>query len=193
MNIKTLAKPMTTATALAGALLLATSAQAGPGKRNVNYDYAKVVGVDPITETVRVSTPRRECWTEKVEHYKERKGYKSATPVILGSIIGGAIGNELGHHKDAKRGGLLVGAILGGSIGRDIQRSYGRNHSRNHGGTYYTNEEVCKTYNDYHDEERVVGYNVAYKYRGHVYHTETPQHPGKRIKVKVKVIPVHEY
>jgi len=191
MNIKTLS-----AAAALSTLLLAGTSQARP---NVDFDYAKVVGVDPITKTIKVSTPRRECWNEEVAHQRydnyeqSSSGYKSATPILLGSIIGGAIGNELGHHKDAKRGGMVVGALLGGSIGRDIQRRYKRNHQPQHASTYYTTEEVCKTYNDYHEEERIVGYDVAYKYHGRVYRTETREHPGKRLKVKVKVTPVHEY
>lgn len=154
-------------------------------KHDRQYDYAKVIEAEPITQQVRVATPRQECWDEEVAHYDER-GYRSATPTLLGSVIGGAIGNELGHHKDAKRAGIVVGAILGGSIGRDI----GQRVNDRRGGTYYTTEQVCRNYQDYHDEQRIVGYHVLYRYRGEVYSTETEHHPGDRIKVRVSVTPV---
>jgi hypothetical protein len=31
---------------------------------------------------------------------------------------------------------------------------------------------------------------VAYRYQGRTYHTRMDQHPGKRIRVRVNVIPV---
>jgi uncharacterized protein YcfJ len=39
-------------------------------------------------------------------------------------------------------------------------------------------------------KEEVVGYDVAYKYRGSVFHTQMADHPGNKIKVKVTVDPV---
>lgn len=175
----------TTIAILTVGILLSTGALA---EHNKAYDYAKVIEAEPITKHVRVSTPRRECWEEEVTHY-DNSGYRSATPTLLGSVIGGAIGNELGHNKDAKRGGILVGALLGGSIGRDL----GRHHANSQGGKYYSTEQVCKTYQDYHDEERIVGYHVLYKYRGNTYSTETENHPGDRIKVRVSVTPAEEF
>jgi len=166
---------------LTAGLLVSGTAFAKPHK---HYDYAKVITAEPITRYVQVSTPRQECWDERVAHYDDR-GYRSATPTLLGSVIGGAIGNELGNHKDAKRAGVLVGAILGGSIGRDIGQRTARP-SR----SYYTTEQVCETYQEYHEEQRIVGYHVRYRYRGEVYSTETDHHPGDRIKVSVSVIPV---
>jgi len=152
-----------------------------------NNDYARVVSVEPIIKNIRVSTPRQECWQEQVSHY-ERPKSRSATPTIVGAIVGGLIGNELGHHNTAKKAGLAAGAILGGSIGRDIGRK-----NAGPGQHYYTTEQRCETYQDYHDEERITGYHVGYKYHGNIYHTRTQNHPGKRIKVRVTVTPIEEY
>ena len=156
-------------------------------KQNVNYDYAKVTNVAPITEIIRVETPRRECWDEQVA-VRDRHRNNSATPVLIGSILGGVLGNEIGRSKDAKRAGTVAGVLLGGSIGRDIgKRAGGGEHIR------YTTEEVCKTYQDVHEEERVTGYDVEYRYRGQRYTTQTAEHPGDRIKVRVSVSPVNYY
>lgn len=151
----------------------------------VKYDYASVVEVEPITHTVRVSTPRKECWQEQVVHEKSR--HRSASGAILGGIIGAALGNELGHKKSNKRVGAVAGAILGSSIGNNISRNGG--HRRNH-GLYTSVEERCRTYNDYHEEERVSGYNVRYRYNGETYSTVTSRDPGDSIKLKVSITPI---
>lgn len=176
---------MKSITTIGFAFLIGTSGNL-MARHNSSFDYAKVVDVEPITKQFRVSSPRRECWQEQVAH-QDYRDHRSVTPTLLGSVIGGAIGNELGHHKDAKRAGVVVGALLGGSIGRDIGRKMS-----GPGQTYYTSEEVCRSYQDYHQEERTVGYQVFYRYKGETYSTETRHHPGDRIKVRVSVTPVDE-
>lgn len=171
------------AIAVAGTLT-APTALAG---HKSNHDFARVVSVEPITKRVRISTPRQECWQEQVSHYEPAK-QRSSTPTIVGAVIGGLIGNELGHHNDAKKAGILVGSVLGGSIGRDIGRK-----NSDPGHHYYTTEERCQTYQDYHEEERITGYHVGYKYHGNIYHTQTTRHPGDRIKVRVTVTPFDNY
>jgi hypothetical protein len=82
----------------AGVLLAAQTAVADDGhgwKRghskhrgaNSGYDYAEVVDVDPIVRQVRVTTPRRECWTETRYDYETR--YESVP-------VGGGYGRP--HH-----------------------------------------------------------------------------------------------
>ncbi len=154
-------------------------------EHNVAYDYASVIDAKPLTHTVRVSTPRRECSLEQVAH--RQRGYRSATPQILGSVVGGLLGHRLGHNKHARAAGSVAGVILGGSIGRDIGNNI---HTQ---PLHYTTEEVCHTYQDYHDEERITGYHVTYKYRGNTYTTEMPNHPGDRIKIKISVTPLIDF
>ncbi len=175
---------------LATSILASASAIAGHNKTGTNhgYDYAKVVEASPITKIVSVNVPRKECWEEQVA-YQEPPRHRSATPTIVGSIIGGVIGNEIGTNKSSKRVGAVAGAILGGSIGHDI----GHKSAHASGYTRYATEEVCKTYNDTHQEEQIVGYRVSYKYRGNIYQTRMRQHPGDRIKVRVSVTPVESY
>lgn len=189
MAKKTARKTPARLTALMASLLIGCSLASAPvmaGKKT-SHDYARVVSVEPISKTVRVSTPRQECWQEQVSHYEPAKQH-SATPTIVGAIVGGLIGNELGNNNDARNGGIIVGSLLGGSIGRDIGRK-----SAGPGHRYYTTEERCQTYQGYHEEQRITGYHVAYKYHGNIYHTRMQEHPGKRIKVRVSVTPVRGY
>ena len=144
-----------------------------------DYQWAEVVDVEPVYETVRRVEPVEACREEQVRH---GSGGHSATPPILGAIIGAALGNAVGHKKVNKRIGAVAGAILGGSIGADIGRS-----SRPGG---YRVETVCDRFEEVHEEERFAGYHVRYQYNGAVYATRMRNHPGERIRVRVRVTPV---
>lgn len=146
------------------------------------YDYARVVRVEPQLRHVRISTPRRECYQEEVPVY-ERRGSGSATPTILGGIIGGVVGNTMGR-GNGNTAATVAGTILGGSIGHDIgSRDYPR------GATRYVTRDNCRVVNSYRDEQRVDGYRVTYRYNGANYVTYTDHDPGRRIRVRVAVQP----
>ena len=147
------------------------------------FDYAKVVNVEPVTQLVKVETPRRECWTENVVHRAPGRG-TTYTPEIFGAILGAAVGRQFGNGR-GQDAATVAGAVLGGSIGRDVKHRRPR-----HGHHYRTQEERCHTVNDVHTEERVVGYQVTYRYRGNTFETRMDHDPGQRIRVKVHVKPV---
>jgi uncharacterized protein YcfJ len=150
---------------------------------NSYTDYAKVTNVSPIYETITIREPHKQCHLEErtVRHSNPR----SATPTILGALIGGAIGNGLGHNKSNKRVGAVAGAILGGSIASDLNRN-NQHHKRHQTKT----ERICSTSYSTRHEKQVSGYNVDYKYRGHIYNTIMDTHPGDRIQVAVDVSPI---
>jgi uncharacterized protein YcfJ len=167
------------------ALILLTVCSTGWAERNRHFDYAEVKHVQPLYETHTRKVPRQECWVETV-HYEREAPRRSATPTIVGGIVGAAVGNRLGHSKRNKQVGAVAGAVLGASIGRDIG-----NRRDHHSVTEVRDVERCATRYHYEKEERIVGYDVTYKYRGDRYHTTMDHHPGKRIKVAVSVHPVH--
>ena len=112
----------------AGLLLAGQAAFADPGKwrsqpyagrSSSDYDYARVIDVDPIVRQVRVTTPKRECWTETRYEQVEVPGpggyttrRPSAGSMILGGIIGAAIGNQIGR-GDGRRAATVAGAVIG--------------------------------------------------------------------------------
>ncbi len=149
-----------------------------------SYDYAKVLGVEPIYETVSFAVPHEQCYDERVAVHHGR-GHHSVTAPIFGAIIGGVIGNAVGHHKRNKQVGTVVGALLGGSIGADIARQ----HRYRHGSVSYHTEQVCTVVNTYEQEERLVGYRVRYRYAGETYRTRMDRDPGDRLRVRVRVTP----
>ena len=150
-----------------------------------SYDEAQVLRVDPVYRTVSYSVPTEQCHDEEVAYYEpERRG--SATPTILGAVIGGALGNAVGHHKGNKRIGTAVGAVLGGSIGNDIGR---RTRANQAGATRYSTERVCQSVNEVREQEELAGYDVEYAWGGQVYRTQTRNHPGETLRVRVDVAP----
>ena len=160
------------------------------------YDYAKVLDVEPIVSVVRVQTPQRECWDEEVVHRAPRRGYHagahSFTPAILGGILGGVVGNQFGHGS-GKTAMTVGGALLGASVGNDLARRSHRAYGRGHTYTYTTTEERCRVTNAYHEEERIDGYRVRYRYKGEIFQTLLDHDPGPRLRVRVQLSPETVY
>lgn len=165
------------------------------------YDYAEVVDVDPIVRQVRVTTPRRECWTETRYDYETR--YESvpvngrygpphqgaAGRMILGGIIGAAIGNQIGS-GDGRRAATVAGALIGSAIGHDAaERRNGGYASREVREERPYEVERCDVRYDEDYEERIDGYRVTYLYNGRERTTRLPYDPGDRIRVRVDVRP----
>ncbi len=169
--------------AFALALAVSGSAAAGHGARSF-VDSAKVVDVEPIVRTVRVDSPRRECWDEEVQQ-RGASHAASAGSMIVGGAIGGLVGHQLGRRVDKGRGrhaAALVGTLIGAAVGHD---------SAAHGGEPRVSyRERCRVYHDYQSEERIEGYRVTYRYKGEEFQTVMDEHPGKRIQVRVQVAPI---
>jgi uncharacterized protein YcfJ len=169
--------------------LSGSAAMAGPGFRHHGKgehftDTAKVINVIPVYRTVRITEPVEECYEEVIYHedyYDD--DYRSATPMVAGGIIGGIVGNQFGS-GDGKTFMTIAGTVLGGSIGRDIGAS-NRQHANN-------DDQIvtrCETIDHYREEEELEGYRVSYRYRGEMFHTTLPYHPGKKLKLSVSVQP----
>ncbi|MBW2275803.1 MAG: glycine zipper 2TM domain-containing protein [Deltaproteobacteria bacterium] len=167
--------------------------------------WARVLRSTPIHERVRVVTPVRECWTERVSYerpHRDRHHRRhSRTPALVGATLGGLLGSEMGHDRRERRVATLMGALIGGSVGHDIGRRHGRKHGRHRDAVGYRHEQRhdrrheqrheqrCETREEVSWERQVVGYDVDYKYRGRIHHTRLADDPGRRMKVDVDVKP----
>ena len=162
------------------ALLIAGDAYASDVK------YATVVDSTPIYKTVRVTIPRRECWEEEVSYTNRYDdNYQRGGGAIVGGVIGGALGHAVGHRKRNKQVGTLVGVVLGATIGN----AYASQRSQD-SQPYYGVEERCEMIEETRTEDRIVGYNVRYRYSNVTYSTRTDTDPGDTIKVRVAVTPI---
>ncbi len=181
-------KRMLLTLALATGLATAGGASAQRYYQDRDYDYARVVDVDPIVE--RRPATREVCYDEPVRYHDS--GYRrgsSATPAIAGAIIGGAIGNQFGSGS-GRDAATVAGALLGGSIGRDTARRDGYGYrdgyyDRGYPTSYTRVERRCRLETGYRGRDRIVGYDVTYVYNGRTYHTRTDRHPGRRIRIAV--------
>jgi uncharacterized protein YcfJ len=178
----------------AGLIAVASSALAAPpswsnarhnrGPSHSEYDYARVVNVDPIVRQVRVETPRRECWDDV--RYVETRPHISDGAVGGRTLLGAAIGGVIGHQFGSGRGqdaATVAGALIGAGVGYDSAAKQG-----SHG----VREEVvqrCDVRYERDYEERIDGYRVTYEYNGRHYKTQLPYDPGDRIRVRVAIAP----
>jgi uncharacterized protein YcfJ len=167
-----------------GSALALATAQAAAG---TSYVEAEVLSTTPIYHVVESSRPERQCWEEElVREVRQQPQARSATPGILGAVIGGAIGNAVGHKKRNRQVGTVVGAVLGGSIGSDISRNGGTARSVE----YIDTVERCRTVHANYQEEKLVGYDVRYRYNGAQHVVRMPHDPGAVLRLRVDVEPV---
>jgi uncharacterized protein YcfJ len=198
----------TVLSATISAALLGIASAASAQQHN---DTATVLSATPITE--RVATPRRDCTTEQVTAYEERRTPRverqevierreetksTGAGTVLGAIIGGVVGHQFGNSSGGRDRGTAVGAVLGGVIGNNIENEPNRDSGSYRTATRqgYDVERVpvsrdvqrCNTVSEY--REVVRGYDVKFRYNGRDYTTRMDQDPGTTIAVNVAVRPV---
>jgi uncharacterized protein YcfJ len=155
--------------------------RANPGAK---YDYARVISSDPVIRHVTVKTPVRECW-EETEYYSVSHR-PAGGGILFGAIVGSVIGHQFGsgHGNDAA---TIAGGLIGAAIGSDASRSRYSTRSGRHEEARVV--ERCETQIRQHQEERIDGYRVVYRYNGQKYATTMPNDPGSKIRVRVDVRP----
>jgi len=131
---------------------------------------ARVVSSVPVRQVV-ASSPRQECYTD----YEERGGNNRAAGAVIGGIAGGLIGHQFGSGNTAA---TIAGALGGAAVGNEVGR-------RNSGDVRAV--ERCRTVSD--SDERVVGYDVVYRFQGREFSARLPYDPGPEIPVNVTVAP----
>ncbi len=173
---------------LAGMTLLMATTFASAGHYDNEYTYAPVVDVQPVYETVRVPQNRRVC----EDRYRGPRGRSYSQHrtsggggAVLGGIIGGLLGNRFGDGR-GRDAATAVGIIAGAAIGSGADRNHNR-YNRRYSNSRRHDRRQCYTQRDYYEEQRIVGYDVAYEYIGRTYHTRMQNHPGDRVRIQVNV------
>ncbi|TAA36499.1 glycine zipper 2TM domain-containing protein [Pseudoxanthomonas winnipegensis] len=159
------------------------------GRDSGNYDYARVVRVDPIIAAP--PPPQQQCYYRDADDayarggdYHDGNGQRQATPGgrIAATIAGGVLGAVVGSRFGGGTGrviGTAVGTAAGTAAGQSV---YDNSHTER--GTV----RVCEPVSDQRYEGEVEGYNVTYEYAGRTYQTRTAYNPGDRIRVRVDVV-----
>lgn len=172
--------------------------------------YATVIGTEPVRETTTASTPREVCQDVVVqERMPERDGNVGGT--VAGAVIGGLVGNQVGGGKGRKLA-TAAGATAGGFIGNRVDRNHvggqvvervdRQCHTvqdtsqssrtvawnvtyRNPDGTTGTLRTGDKPGDRIAlgTEDRVVAYDVTYRYDGVENTVRMDEDPGERLPV----------
>ncbi len=152
----------------------------------VRYAWARVVSVHPVYTQVRRPVSRDICYrqpaytTARVRYHNP----DSTASTLLGAVIGGALGHTVGH-GNGRTAATIAGAVIGGAIGNNTSRNDGY-YSREQ--RYVPSREQCRTQTRWQHSERLLGYDVTYRYQGTDYRTRTQQQPGQRIRVRIQQI-----
>jgi uncharacterized protein YcfJ len=139
-------------------------------------DYARVTSVTPQVE--RISQPEQRCRTDYVQQVEQPS--RSAGGAIVGGIAGAILGNQVGK-GNGRTAATAAGAVTGAIVGDRIDNRDGY--------ATVTERPVQRCHTVERVENRIVGYNVTYEYRGRSYSTVTPYDPGDRLRLHVSLTP----
>ena len=149
------------------------------------YDYAKVISAQPIVNYVTVKTPVRECWEEMQYYTVDRHPRYGRGGTLVGALIGGVVGHQFGSGR-GNDAATVAGTLIGAAIGSESSRARYDDHGVERVARPV---ERCETRYQAHQEKRIDGYNVVYRYHGQKYATRMPYDPGKKVKIRVDIRP----
>jgi len=168
---------MKTITTILTSSLLMLSVQSN-AEENFHYDYATVMQSKPVYRIVTVTGKEKKCRAEEVVYQQPpRKRHNGS---LVGGILGAAVGHALGHRSKHRTGATIAGAIVGASIAKDHKP----------GVTTHSIENRCRMIPTSWEEERVIGYNVVYRYNGRTFETQLPYEPADTLKIRVNIAPI---
>ena len=136
-------------------------------------EAAEVVAVKEVFETV--VTPHEKCEDVQVQHHAPVKDEHRIAGTVVGGLAGGVLGSTVGGGK-GKTLAEVAGVAAGGFAGNQIQKNMQEN------DVVTKTEHLCKTVNE--KSQKVVGYNVTYRFDGKDAMVRTSFKPGPTLPVK---------
>ena len=122
----------------------------------VYFDYAHVARVDRVVTTATEPTAHEECWNEPHREYHPGTTYRREQVEPM-----------------------VVTTVNG-------RETVVRSQVVEQGGYYTTGyEQKCRTLTDYDTQQRDIGYDVVFSYRGQDYHERMSHDPGTRVRIRV--------
>jgi len=150
------------------------------------YDYARVISAQPVVRYVTVTTPVKECWQDTEYYTVNHRRPGTGGSALVGAIIGGVVGHQFGSGR-GNDAATVAGSLIGAAIGSDVAR---KRQAIGYESTEYSRPVTrCDTQYREHQEERIDGYDVVYRYNGQRYSTRMPYDPGDRLRVRVDIRP----
>ena len=166
---------------LSASIVLVTSHSLS--ENNFHYDYATVLQSKPVYRIVEVTKEERKCRTEEVVYQQRHK--KASGGSLIGGILGAAVGHAIGHNSKHRSGATVAGALVGASIGGDSNRNHRVSEKK-------ILENHCRLVPTSWEEERIIGYNVVYRYNGRTFETRLPFEPSDSLKIRVVMTPIED-
>lgn len=160
--------------ALGGIAMVVLGAGAVTGYKTMTKPaFAEVVSVKEVVEPVL--TPREKCEDVAVQHQAPVKDENRIAGSVVGGLAGGLLGSTVGGGK-GKTLATVAGAAAGGYAGNRVQKNLQEK------DVVTTTERRCKTVND--KSQKLVGYDVAYRFDGKSGMVRTSFKPGATLPVK---------
>jgi uncharacterized protein YcfJ len=136
---------------------------------NVRIDYAQVLSVDPVYQTLRASRTEQQC-DEPADAPK---------------------GEEAGQDPPKEEGRIArmvdsVKGIFGGDDKKDASASEAKAPASATPATTGTN---CRMVTVEREFRRPIAYDVDYVYKGTKYRSRLAEDPGNRLRIRVSVMP----
>lgn len=166
-------KSMIVGVLMGAAVATAGGAIAGYKLLDKGPEFAEVMNVAPIKETI--STPREVCQDVTVTHQRPVKDENRIAGTAIGAVLGGVLGNQVGGGT-GKKVATVAGAAAGGYAGNRVQGNMQQK------DVYQSTERRCKTVNDKQEVTR--GYEVTYRLDEKIGTVRMDRDPGARIPVR---------
>jgi uncharacterized protein YcfJ len=148
---------------------------------NSYYTYGEVIAAEPIIRRTVETIPHEECRPVRQQRVIRRNHHHSALPTLIGGLLGGVIGHQFGGGS-GKKALTVAGALAGASI---VSNSAHRQEYRDR-----AIRQRCTVTEEVREVESIEGYFVTYRYQGREFTRTTVEHPGSRIRLRVRVNPV---
>ena len=167
-------KSMVKGIALGGIAMVVLGAGAVTGYKTMNKPaFAEVVSAKEVFETVL--TPQEKCENIQVQHQAPVKDQNRIAGSVVGGVAGGLLGSTIGG-GNGKTLATVAGAAAGGYAGNRVQKNLQEK------DVVTSTERRCKTVNL--KTQKLVGYNVAYRFDGKDGVVRTAFKPGPTLPVK---------
>ena len=166
-------KSMIKGLAVGGIAMVVLGAGAVTGYQTLTKPkQAEVMAVKEAKQTV--NTPQEKCEQVVVQRQAPVQDEKRIAGTVLGGVAGGLLGNQIGGGS-GKKVATVAGAAAGAYAGNQVQKNMQQ------GDTNSATETRCKTVNV--RSEKLVGYDVTYRYEGKQDTVRMSYNPGKQIPV----------
>lgn len=155
-----MSKPRLLKSFLIGVSSLLLTATVAAANRQVYHDYARVLNVSPIMETIQVPVRREDCQPPPpIRHQRETHA----------PIVSDVQPDHTGH--------TLADAIR---LERSHQLSLATAHTERH----------CRWIEEFETRERIVAYRVRFRYGRDIFVRRLNHDPGDRLQIRVEVQPL---